>query len=206
MSAIVPAAITARAHAPSYCQPTGGRLHLPDFCRQLGLTIADLAPFGPELRVSGRILEARHTDCEGCEVGWELIHDERRFAFKPGGRKALFRSPPAQRHRLLLAAGPLPALCAAALEGRHADTCYAAPGGPWTRAAADAAAALIAGGIREVALAFGPSPVGLRSTEQAAALVRACAADGVTISVLMPTAGTWTQALREARGRAPATT
>jgi hypothetical protein len=179
--------------------------HLPQFCRELCLTANDLQPFGPELRVSTRYLQARHRELTGSITGFEIIRGEKLFSLVPGGRKSLFRSPvAAHKARLFLADGPLPALCTAAFEARHADTEYAAPGGPWTRAAADAVVALVKGGIREVVLGFGSGPAGLSSMEQASACLRERTVADVTISVLLPTAGSWMRALRETRRYAAA--
>ncbi|MGG5807725.1 hypothetical protein [Falsiroseomonas sp. CW058] len=89
-----------------------------------------------------------HRDADGWRTGEETTRGEKKNFFTRGGRRGLVWSPiTAATRRLVIAPGPLPMVCIAALERETAVaavTAYATPGGVWTEAAAEAAERRIA--------------------------------------------------------------
>ena len=166
----------------------------------LGLRPSDLAVFGAEVRLAGRELQALHRDASGRGTGWERVaagpHGRLRYAHTEGGAKALFRSPPDRAHRLLVADGALPAIAAAACDRRWSCTRYAGVGGVWTAAAAQAVAALVAGGVARVVLAFAATEAGERMARAALADLEGLPA---CVEVRPPDCGTWIATLQRQR-------
>ncbi|MFC7739296.1 hypothetical protein ACFQX4_26845 [Roseomonas sp. GCM10028921] len=152
---------SAAAHAAG---STTGARNLAGFS-SIPLFTGDLEPFGSAVTTDGRTLWAVHRDGDGHETGREIIRGGLRptFAFTRGGSRALFRSPGRLRPRVVIADGPLPAICLAAFEGHRlaSGTSYLAPGRAWTLAASSTLHALLRGAEpKEVVLAFALAPDG----------------------------------------------
>jgi hypothetical protein len=196
-------------HDPARCirpAPASSNFHgsvLRGF-EHIPLLRADLTPFGAAVSPSPSGIWASHRDGTGHETGRELIRaGERGFSFTPGGTRSLFRTPGPCRPRLVLADGPLQAICLAALNPHaHRNTTFAAPGGSWSRAADQALTALItAQPPREVILAFAPLAAGsCPSRDRCVALLREVMPPGSREPVVLepPPAG-WVGALWAAR-------
>lgn len=174
---------------------------LPGF-GSIPLVATDLMSFGDEVSTGGRALRALHRDAAGEVTGKEIIYGGPRhgYGFTPGGRKGLFRSTGngTCRPRLVLVDGPIQAICCAALDGPALAACttYAAPSGPWTRAAGVALEALLNDAAPAlVRLAFAPGRDGSSpSADACRALLSAIPA--VMVETLQPPAGGWVEALR----------
>ncbi|MBV1798722.1 hypothetical protein [Siccirubricoccus sp. G192] len=178
---------------------------LPHWIHRIGLSYPDLIGFGEDLRLQGNSLLALHRDAAGTALGWERIAPGRdgtlRYGYPSGLHKGCVRSwhldpVPA---RLLLACGPLPALCARALDGARRDTIYVGLAGCWTAASAETTANLIEAGVREVVLAFGANQTGERSLAAATAFFRGSGLGGQRMTRRTPAAGSWPAALRRMR-------
>ncbi len=182
-----------RSGAPCWPSPLA-------WLNDLGFRRSDLAVFGAEVRLAGRELRALHRDASGRGTGWERVaagpHGRLRYAHTEGGAKALFRSPPDHPHRLLVADGALPAIAAAACDRRWSCTRYAGVGGVWTAAAAQAVAALVAGGVARVVLAFAATEAGGRMARAALADLEGLPA---CVEVRHPDCGTWIATLQRQR-------
>jgi hypothetical protein len=183
---------------------------LPGF-EAIPLFARDLTPFGGEVGKGGnRALWALHRDANGRVTGREIVYGGPRhgYAFTPGGRKGLFRSTPGGCHpRLVLVDGPVQAIARAALDGADlaARTTYAAPGGPWTRAAHEALRALLLRGTGpELAvLAFGAARDGSCASAGPCQALLACH-PAVKVEIQTPPQGGWLEALRTVRRASPA--
>jgi hypothetical protein len=182
---------------------------IPRWLAALGVTIDDLAAFGPDLRPDGRALLARHCDAEGRALGTERVSagpDGRlRYGYHPAGLpKGCMRSARASAAapaapplaRVVLACGPLPALCAAALDGHRPGTVYLGAGGCWTAAVAETVGVVIEAGAGEVVLAFADTPTGERSAEAAIMHLRRAHLPLRRLVRRRPAAGTWPETLR----------
>ncbi len=190
---------------------------IPRWLAALGVTIDDLAAFGPDLRPDGRALLARHCDAEGRALGTERVSagpDGRlRYGYHPAGLpKGCMRSARASAAapaapplaRVVLACGPLPALCAAALDGHRPGTVYLGAGGCWTAALAETVGRFVEDGAGEVVLGFAATPVGERSAAAAVAHLRRARPPRLRrLLRRRPAAGTWPETLRRVHGEAP---
>ena len=182
-------------------QPLAGFSHIPIF-------VSDLAPFGAEVGVGRRAIWAVHRDASGRETGREVIHGSpttsgAAFSFTPGGRKSLFRSPGPCRARLVLADGPMQAVCIAAVEGASPTSpiTYAAHGGVWTAAASHALVGLLrASPPTQIVLAFAAARDGACASVMASIdAIREASIAPVPIRRLGAPAGGWIEALRLGR-------
>lgn len=170
--------------------------HIPNFIGELGLTLADIAEFKGEVVSDRYSIKFKFRDTTGAVTGIETMRGPRRFLFTQGGKRALFHGPTSRRqHRVLIADGPLAAVCAAAVEGHRADTLYAAPGGTLSAMAGDALLGLINGGIRVAALGFSSTLTGRRLADDVEALVSGAFVDHVEVEEATPPHGRWPLAL-----------
>jgi hypothetical protein len=176
----------------------------PHWLAALGVTAADLAAFGPDLRFDGRTLLAQHRDARGTPLGLERISvgpDGRlRYGYPARRPKGCVRSggaaPAATPARLVLACGALPALCAAAFDGNRLDTIYLGAGGCWTAAVGETVGVVIEAGAGEVVLALADTPTGERSAEAAIMHLRRAHLPLRRLVRRRPAAGTWPETLR----------
>lgn len=157
-------------------------------------------PFAGEVAWRNGVFGARHRAWDGRTTGWELRKGNKYF-FSRDGFRALFRSDPTGRSRLVLSCGALPAIAFAALEGHRSDTVWGGVGGGWTQAAEAYLYMLVMrGAVRRVVLAFAANPAGNRSRAVVRDALASWGAALDSIEDVCPPGRDWVAALASARG------
>lgn len=178
---------------------SGSRIKLPRFAIQIGLTVRDIEAMAGEVSADHRAVHFYNRDRSGKVVGVEHMMDVRCYRFT--GIQSLFAAPRVlEAERIVVTAGPIEALCAAAASRPSSSTIYAAVPGRFVARAADALVGLVLQTrATRLTLSFPEDQAGRVLFDAAWSLVHHQLPGMVDVDEFPSPSGTWASALKRIR-------